>query len=901
MTHWDADREYREFNRFLLQDVVRGLLERSGCGDWDIAPGEFWCYVRPSENGARDQGWKLHISATPASAHLVLSQAAAVLIKHQASFKFARDMETLETLLSRETPRGSGGKFITVYPSDDDQFRLLAGELDRATEGLSGPRILSDREVRPGSIVQYRYGVFSAARVFRNDGMWESCLRAPDGSFTADDRPARFSPPSWAPLPLPGSDRSGSAHPAAVMLAGRFLVRAALKQSYGRNVYRAEDTNTGGEVIIKQVRRDTGGRNGTNDSRSVLHHEGEMLDLLRSSGLAPAKIALFEQQGDLFLAEEFIAGSDLRVWARARAVQTQGGLTVPAAVKLADQLIQLLAEVHALSLVARDFNPKNIIVTPGGELKLVDVEALARKGDRVFRVFTPFYAPSEQTSVPRGVLREAPGPAVDVFALGATLFYLATGCDPIFPDDAPVERPFHDRLASLISAMSTDIAALHALAPLILALVREDPEERWTLDQARGFLLQIHDTSERSVRPTQDQASPEFQQRVLDDGLEHIVGSMTPQGTRLWPAVGIGAASDPLNVQYGAAGVLAVLVRAAQLPDGERLRGVVKKAAGWIEERRMDIPHLLPGLYFGRAGTAWALFDAARYLEDAAMERRALELAAALPVPWPNPDIGHGTAGAGMAMIHLWQATGRQEFEVRIRQCADAVLGCAEIRGGETVWPIPKDFDSRLAGTIHYGFAHGVAGAGAFLLAAGHATGHKAYTEAARAAAETLVASAVVHDGAARWPISPQDSGAATPQHWCSGASGIATFLIRLWQDSQDEKLLALCRQAAVTVHRDRWRSGSSVCHGLAGDGDFLLDLFDLTGDTEYQAWAQDIAAVLYTRHSVEQGLIVLPGEDPMSTTAAYSTGSSGVLGFLLRLRHGGPRWWMAHARATGS
>ncbi|MGW2221707.1 class III lanthionine synthetase LanKC N-terminal domain-containing protein [Nonomuraea sp. NPDC001684] len=60
---------------------------------------------------------------------------------------------------ARAAHRGGG--------ADDEQFRRLAAELDRVTSGLPGPVILSDRPVRPGSLVHYRYGVFHAKSVTR--------------------------------------------------------------------------------------------------------------------------------------------------------------------------------------------------------------------------------------------------------------------------------------------------------------------------------------------------------------------------------------------------------------------------------------------------------------------------------------------------------------------------------------------------------------------------------------------------------------------------------------------------------------------------------------------------------------------------------------------------------------
>src|SRR5690349_2285525 len=72
----------------------------------------------------------------------------------------------------------------------------------RAPAGLAGPRILSDRTLRPGSLVHYRYGGFAAPSVFSDQGVFESWMTGPDGSRVRDERTAWFSAPPWAVSPF---------------------------------------------------------------------------------------------------------------------------------------------------------------------------------------------------------------------------------------------------------------------------------------------------------------------------------------------------------------------------------------------------------------------------------------------------------------------------------------------------------------------------------------------------------------------------------------------------------------------------------------------------------------------------------------------------------------------------
>ncbi|MEC3992481.1 lanthionine synthetase LanC family protein [Actinacidiphila sp. DG2A-62] len=408
-----------------------------------------------------------------------------------------------------------------------------------------------------------------------------------------------------------------------------------------------------------------------------------------------------------------------------------------------------------------------------------------------------------------------------------------------------------------------------------------------------------------------DDAVPEFEaygpavrDALVADGLAHLVATMAdPAGDpeRLWSSGAFGRTTDPCNVQHGAAGVLATLVRADRVLDLPRVRAAAAAAGRWIGGRLDDVPRLLPGLYFGRAGTAWALYDAARHLGDEELAAGALRTALTLPVRWPNPDVCHGAAGAGFAQLHLWRATGDERFLARAQSCADGLAEAVERDGDRVFWPVPDDFDSAMAGMRHFGFAHGVAGVGAFLLAAGTATGRADLLDLAVAAGDTLAAEAERGPWGARWRDGRDSAfGQGMLYHWCSGASGVGTFLIRLWRAHGDPRFRQLAEEAGAAVRHARWVSPSATCHGLAGNGHFLLDLADAVGGP-YRAWADDLAACLYTRHGLADGRRVLPDESGAEVRADHQTGLSGCVDFLLRLAHGGPRPWLADEDGHGT
>ncbi len=120
-----------------------------------------------------------------------------------------------------------------------------------------------------------------------------------------------------------------------------------------------------------------------------------------------------------------------------------------------------------------------------------------------------------------------------------------------------------------------------------------------------------------------------------------------------------------------------------------------------------------------------------------------------------------------------------------------------------------------MAGHTFYGFAHGAAGIGCALLAAGLAFERATWVEAAVEAGEALSRAALVDGDAAWWPRWPGQT--LRMLHWCNGSAGVGTFLIRLWQTTGTPRYRDLAEMAGVAVHRARFGQSASQCHGLAG------------------------------------------------------------------------------------
>jgi serine/threonine protein kinase len=125
-----------------------------------------------------------------------------------------------------------------------------------------------------------------------------------------------------------------------------------------------------------------------------------------------------------YLVMELVEGGDLETH-----VCRYGPCELARACDYVRQAAGGLQAAHDRHLVHRDLKPSNLLLTPGGQVKLVDF-GLARQfcsrltAPRSLLGSVEFMAP-EQSHDPSGVGRQA-----DVYGLGATLFWLLTGEPP---------------------------------------------------------------------------------------------------------------------------------------------------------------------------------------------------------------------------------------------------------------------------------------------------------------------------------------------------------------------------------------------------------------------------------------------------------------------------------------
>lgn len=187
----------------------------------------------------------------------------------------------------------------------------------------------------------------------------------------------------------------------------------------------------------------------------------------------------FQQNNTAYLAMDYYEGISLTEY-----LGRNGG-KLPEATALAFILPILdgLAEIHAKGFLHRDIKPANIYLTQGGSPILLDFgaarQALGGHGAQTLSVIlTPGFAPFEQY-----LERAEFGPSTDIYAVGATLYYLLTG-------ERPQEATHRCRRDEVLPPEQLESSITPAVGQAIMRALAIEPEQRpQTIQEFKALLL----------------------------------------------------------------------------------------------------------------------------------------------------------------------------------------------------------------------------------------------------------------------------------------------------------------------------------------------------------------------------------------------------------------------------
>jgi serine/threonine protein kinase len=285
------------------------------------------------------------------------------------------------------------------------------------------------------------------------------------------------------------------------LIAGRYRLSTRVGSGAMGVVWRAEDERLRRTVALKQVRLPGEIDDQTHDRayRRVMR-EGRLFARLHH----PNAIAVFDvvdHADQPWLVMEYLPSQSL-----SEAVAAHGVLAPLAAASVGHQVAAALAAAHTAGIVHRDIKPGNVLLGPGGIVKVTDF-GISRAIDEAtvtssgMMAGTPAYLAPE---VARGAEADFRS---DVYSLGSTLYAAVEGEPPFGQGENALAQ-----LYRVATGEYTPPQRAGVLAPLLERLLADDPTRRPEMHQVRdelGHLAAVdaetdewHETSPSSGGPT---------------------------------------------------------------------------------------------------------------------------------------------------------------------------------------------------------------------------------------------------------------------------------------------------------------------------------------------------------------------------------------------------------------
>ncbi|MEV0791680.1 class III lanthionine synthetase LanKC [Kribbella sp. NPDC050459] len=620
------------------------ITQRPVPGGWRHVPGEQWMHYAPENLQLPLQGWKVHVSARLQDVERTLDAVWEYCVPRGIAFKYLRNEAVLVMVNSKAAPRGSSGKLVTIYPTDEAQLELVLKELNEVLQGVEGPYILSDLRYADSPLF-VRYGAFVSRHCLSPAGERVLAIEDANGTLVPDHRGPTFVTPPWVHLPdflQPHLDARNAVTTNDLV----YTIDGVIQFSNGGGVYLGHHNETGDRVVLKEGRPYAGLDMSGRDAVARIAHERDILEQLAGLDAVPRTHDYLQLGDHHFLVQEHIDSVSLQRELVRRYPLTHPDATEADKARYAEWATAMIAKVgeavgqlHERGVVFCDLHPDNLLLDVNGKLTLIDFEVATRAEDQARSTLAhPGYAAPQDRK----------GVDVDRYALAC----IALG---VYAPQATILLNLHPGKAVQLADM----------------IAETFPVARDTLDDAVRTIVGADATNELDNIALPGRAGWTDVREALTKA---IVASATPERTdRLFPGdIAQFRDGGGIDLATGAAGVLYALAKtgAGRFPEYD----------DWLRKQAVSTA-TGPGLYDGLHGVA-------HVLDELGYRQEALDLVdRTLVDDWSSRELGlhSGLAGIGLNLLHFDTEPALRAKAVRVLDLvADRLeTDVSEISGGQ--------------------------------------------------------------------------------------------------------------------------------------------------------------------------------------------------------------------------
>ncbi|WP_159051133.1 serine/threonine-protein kinase, partial [Streptomyces scabiei] len=251
-----------------------------------------------------------------------------------------------------------------------------------------------------------------------------------------------------------------------LLLAGRYRLADTIGSGGMGRVWRAHDEVLHRAVAIKEL---------TAALYVSESEQGILLQRTRAEARAAARINhsavvtvhdVLEHDGRPWIVMELVEGVSL-----ADAVKERGRVEAREAARIGMWVLRALGAAHRAGVLHRDVKPGNVLLAEDGRVLLTDFGIAQVEGDTTI-TRTGEIVGSVDYIAPERVRGHDPGPASDLWSLGATLYTAVEGKSP-FRRTTPLTT-----MQAVVGDEVAEPAQAGPLGPVITALLCKDPAVR---------------------------------------------------------------------------------------------------------------------------------------------------------------------------------------------------------------------------------------------------------------------------------------------------------------------------------------------------------------------------------------------------------------------------------------
>ena len=302
--------------------------------------------------------------------------------------------------------------------------------------------------------------------------------------------------------------------PPQTILAGKYLVGRVLGQGGFGITYLGWDIALERKVAIKeyypkeQVSRNPGSRRLTwyHDEQAQLARKDGMEMFLKMSRVddIPGVVRvreLFQENDTAYIVMDFVEGETLNA-----RLKRSGPMSWDQAKEIFRPAIRAMEQVHKAGLIHRDLSPDNLMLTPEGQVFILELGAAkdlnVNQGASSMQVAKHGFSPFEQYT-----LRGSSGPWTDVYAMAATIYFTLTGKIP----PIAIDRAEDDTISWDLPRLDT--LPRQALEALKKAMVVSAKKRTQSMEELERGLFE-EETVSVSVPGPETRKTPEIRQEA---------------------------------------------------------------------------------------------------------------------------------------------------------------------------------------------------------------------------------------------------------------------------------------------------------------------------------------------------------------------------------------------------